>query len=195
MCKSKKAPSRVLGWIGVFTSLAVMLMSLIVLHDRDVYARDYLIYVLDDATVDPEQNTIMDDEEAAVLGLAITFTIQLVVYLVQIILQYVDTVKDEVKNGGRDSTKNKIRKGVAAFWAGDVMVNATVGFIITLIIDILLWRSYRSDGMVVSDDLSIICFVMQTGAMVVSWQMAYPPVSSKDNSKDTSKDTLQPPNQ
>ena len=185
-------PSRVLGWVGVFTSLTVMLMSLIVLHDRDVYARDYLIYVLDDATVDPDQNTIMDDEEAAVFGLAITFTIQLVIYLVQIILQYVDDpVKDEAQEErrSRESTNKKISKGVAAFWAGDVMVNATVGFIITLIINILLWRSYNSEGMVVSDDLSIICFVMQTGAMVVSWQMAYPPVPEPKGTSQPQKST------
>lgn len=137
---------KAVGYGGIIISAALIVMSLLILRDRDVDPADVRFKK-------PKSNPGYH----AVVGVASLITAQWLFYCFATFLQY------GKEQGGRSFEK---------LFNSGVQVQLTVGTILTTALAILVWIQSQADGMAMIGDLMIITFLLQSGAMVSNWQVA-----------------------
>lgn len=164
-----------IGIIGVLVSVAVMVLSLMVNHGQDKIHSEIPMCnsTVPESTYYPDEDDQNFRNEDCGRKLAIVmfafFTIQAIVYFIQMITIYNTSSSKNSEPGGTSSSKKLIR----AIWNSGVQVQSTVGTIISITVAAVMGgQIFGSEMLIMVDDLALIAFLLQSGAMIVSWQVA-----------------------
>ena len=161
-----------MGIVGVLVSAAVMVLSLMVNHGQDKIHSEIPMCnsTVGESTYYPDEDDQnfrnADCGKKLAIMLFSFFTVQAIVYLLQMVAIY--KTSDPPKPGST-SSKRLIRD----IWNQGVQVQSTVGTIISITVAAVMGgQIFGSEMLIMVDDLALIAFLLQSGAMIVSWQVA-----------------------
>ena len=162
-----------MGIVGVLVSAAVMVLSLMVNHGQDKIHSEIPMCnsTVGESTYYPDEDDQnfrnADCGKKLAIMLFSFFTVQAIVYFLQMVAIYKTSEPKDPNN------ISKSKRLIRDIWNKGVQVQSTVGTIISITVAAVMGgQIFGSEMLIMVDDLALIAFLLQSGAMIVSWQVA-----------------------